>query len=70
MGLSEFRQGVDDIVIYDSNVEDHMTHGKQFLQRCVDKNIVLNIDKCKFQETFAGFQLSAKGYKIEESTFS
>ena len=31
-GLSGFRRVVDDIVIYDSNVEDHITHVKQFLQ--------------------------------------
>ena len=47
-GLSGFRRVVDDIVIYDSNVEDHVAHVKQFLQRCADKNIALNIDKCKF----------------------
>ena len=70
MGLSGFRRVVDDIVIYDSNVEDHITHVKQFLQQRVEKNIALNIDKCKLaqtQVTFARFQLSAKGYKIDES---
>ena len=69
-GLSGFRRVVDDIVIYDSNVEDHVAHVKQFLQRCADKNIALNIDKCKFfqtQITFAGFQLSTHGYQIDES---
>ena len=70
MELSGFCQVVDYIIIYDSNVEDHITHVKQFLQQCMDKNIAFNIDKCKFaqtQVTFAGFQLSAKGYKIDES---
>ena len=69
-GLSGFRRVVDDIVIYDSNVEGHVAHVKQFLQRCTDKNIALNIDKCKFfqtQVTFAGFQLSTHGYQIDES---
>ena len=84
-GLSGFRRVVDDIVIYDiviydiviydiviydSNVEDHVAHVKQFLQRCVNQNIALNIDKCKFfqnQVTFAGFQLSVSGYQIDES---
>ena len=69
-GLSGFPRVVDDIVIYDSNVEDHVAHVKQFLQRYVDQNIALNIDKCKFfqnQVTFAGFQLSASGYQIDES---
>ena len=70
-GLSGFRRVVDDIVIYDSNVDtDHVAHVKQFLQRCVDRNISLNVQKCKFfqrQVTFAGFQLSAKGYQVDES---
>ena len=30
--LSGFRHVVDDIVIYDSNVTDHVVHVKQFLQ--------------------------------------
>ena len=69
-GLSGFRRVVDDIVIYDSNVTDHVAHVKQFLQRCADRNISLNVQKCKFfqrQVTFAGFQLSAKGYQVDES---
>ena len=69
-GLSGFRRIVDDIVIYDSNAADHLTHVKQFLQRCVDRNIALNIEKCKFFQTtvtFAGFQLSAEGYQIDQT---
>ena len=70
VGLSGFRRIVDDIVIYDSNVVDHIAHVKQFLQRCRDRNISLNIETCHFfqtQVTFAGFRLSAKGYQIDES---
>ena len=58
-GLSGFRRIVDDIVIYDSNVEDHVAHVKQFLQCCVE--LFQN------QVTFAGFQLSVSGYQIDES---
>ena len=68
--LSGFRRIVDDIVIYDSNAADHLTHVKQFLQCCVDRNIALNIEKCKFFQTtvtFAGFQLSAEGYQIDQT---
>ena len=53
-----------------SNAADHLTHVKQFLQRCVDRNIALNIEKCKFFQTtvtFAGFQLSAEGYQIDQT---
>ena len=69
-GLSGFRRIVDDFVIYDSNIADHTNHVQQFLQRCVDHNIALNVDKCQFfktQVTFAGFQLSSDGYKIDPS---
>ena len=67
-GLSGFRRIVDDFVIYDSNTTDHISHVKQFLQWCKEKKIALNTDKCQFfksQVTFAGFQVSASGYKID-----
>ena len=67
-GLSGFRRIVDDFVIYDNNVTDHVKHMEQFLQRCVENNITLNIEKCQFfkaQVTFAGFQLSSHGYKVD-----
>ena len=41
---------VNDIVIYYSNVSEHIAHVRQFLQRCTDMNIALNIDKCKFAQ--------------------
>ena len=69
-GLSGFRRIVDDFVIYDSNVSDHESHVKQFLQRCADCNISLNTEKCQFfqrQVTFAGFKLSADGYQVDPS---
>ena len=61
---------MDDFVIYDSNAGEHEQHVKQFLQRCADFNIFLNIEKCQFfqqQVTFAGFQLSAEGYQVYPS---
>ena len=66
-GLSGFRRIVDDFVIYDNNVTDHV---EQFMQRCVENNIALNMQKCQFfkaQVTFAGFQLSSHGYKVDQS---
>ena len=69
-GLTGFRRIVDDIVIYDSDPQQHTTHVMQFLQRCADKHIALNFDKCKFcqtEVTFAGFRLSAQGYQVDHS---
>jgi len=68
--LTGFRRIVDDIVIYDSDLQQHVTHVKQFLQRCADKHIALNLGKCKFcqtEVTFAGFRLSAQGYQVDDS---
>ena len=47
-GLSGFRRIVDDIVIYDSDAVQHANHVRTFLQRCTDKQIALNLDKCHF----------------------
>ena len=69
-GLSAFRRVVDDVVIFDKDKESHITHVKQFLQRCQDRQISLNRDKCTFCQTtitFAGFNLSTEGYRIDSS---
>ena len=69
-GLSEFRRIVDDIVIYDSTIEDHVSHVRQFLQHFTEKQIVLNLQKCNFcitKVTFAGFHLSSEGYQVDQS---
>ena len=69
-GLSGYRRIVDDAVIYDSNERDHTDHVRQFLQRCMEKNITLNTDKWRFAQAsvgFAGFTLSADGYRVDQS---
>jgi len=66
-GLTGYRRVGDDVIIYDKDKEGHLAHVHQFLQRCRDKQISLNKDKCDFcqtQVTFAGFQLSSTGYRI------
>ena len=69
-GFTGFRRIVDDIVVYDSDITQHVKHVKEFLQRCPKKKISLNFDKCKFfqtQVTFAGFVLSVEGYQVDQS---
>ena len=54
--------------MYDSDATQHANHVRAFLQRCADKQIALNLDKCHFsqtQATFAGFQLSSNGYQVD-----
>ena len=67
-GLTGFRRIVDDIVIFDKDVQTYADHVKQFLQRCQDRQISLNREKWKYCQprvTFAGFQLSSEGYQID-----
>ena len=66
-GLSGYRRIVDDVVIYDSDKEKHESLVRQFLQRCADRKITLNRDKwvhARPEVEFAGFMLSAEGYRI------
>ena len=67
-GLSGFQRIVDDIVIYDKDEASHITHIREFLQRCKERQIALNKEKCKFnlrQVTFTGLKLSMQGYQVD-----
>ena len=69
-GLSGYRCIVDDVVIYDNDEAQHAGHIRQFLQRCTEKKTTLNTDKWQFAQAkvhFAGFALSADGYRIDQS---
>ena len=57
-GLSGFRYVVDDFVIYDSNITDHISHVQQFLQRCKENNIALNTDNASFSNSKLHLQAS------------
>ena len=63
-GLTGFRRVVDDVIIYDKDIESHVEHVKQFLQRCKERQISINKDKCRTKVKFAGFQVSSDGYRI------
>ena len=68
--FKHYRKIVDDIVIFDSNFDEHVTHVKQFLATCADKGISLHRDKFKFaghEVTFARYRLSQDGYHIDKS---
>ena len=61
---------VDDVIIYDCEIAEHTDHLRQFLQRCTEKHITLNVVKWKFaqpQVDFAGFTVAAEGYRIDQS---
>ena len=54
-GLSDFRRIVDDFVIHDSKLSDHIVHVKEFLKHCADLHIALNAEKCQFFQTKTTF---------------
>ena len=69
-GLTGYRRIVDDIVIYDSDEAQHTDHVRQFLHWCSERKITLNTEKWLFAKTevnFAGFHLSAAGYRVDDS---
>ena len=69
-GLTGYRRIVDDVIIYDSDITEHTDHVRQFLQRCAEKHITLNVSKWKFAEPqadFAGFTVAANGYRVDQS---
>ena len=69
-GLTGFRRIVDDVIIYDKDIESHRDHVQQFLQRCQERQISINNDKwifCQTKVKFAGFQVSSEGYRIDSS---
>ena len=51
-GLSEYHRIVDNVVVYDSNITQHASHVKEFLQSVLSTKLSI---------------LSADGYKVDSS---
>ena len=59
------RRATDDNLLFDSTIEGHIQHVKQFLQRCREKRITIAPDKfefCKTRINFAGYDVTKDGY--------
>ncbi|PIK38261.1 hypothetical protein BSL78_24898 [Apostichopus japonicus] len=59
----------DDILIYSSNLEDHLQHLEQVLETLKAENLYANLKKCTFctdQVVFLGFVVSSQGLKVDE----
>lgn len=59
-------QYVDDLLIHDNNIEDHLMHLDIVLSKIRENNMTLNWDKCQFFET----KIKFVGYVISEGTIS
>lgn len=68
VNMKDFARVVDDVIVYDNNINEHYTHVEKFLQVCQQKGVSLNKDKFVFgQKTakFAGHILSKNGYSLD-----
>ena len=60
---------MDDITVYGGDFEECLTNRKAILQRCIEKNLVLNWEKCHFivnQGIVLGHVISSKGIEVDK----
>jgi len=55
-GLTAYNRIVNNVVVYDSNLAQHIDRIRQFLQRCAERKITLNTtpDKWQFAQSLLG----------------
>ena len=61
---------MDDITVYGGNFEECMTNLEAILQRCIEKNLVLNWEKCHFmvnQGIVLGHIISSRGIEVDKA---
>ena len=61
---------MDDITIYGGTFEECLANLETVLRRCIEKNLVLNWEKCHFmvnQEIVLGHVISSKGIEVDKA---
>ena len=61
---------MDDITVYGGDFEECVTNLEAILQRCIEKNLVLNWDKCHFmvnQGIVLGHIISSRGIEVDKT---
>ena len=61
---------MDDITIYESTFEECLVNLEAILSRCIEKNLVLNWEKCHFmvhQGIVIGDIISKKGIEVDKA---
>ena len=61
---------MDDFSVYGSSFEDCLKNLETVLQRCQDKNLALNLEKCHFMVTegiVLGHKISADGLELDQA---
>ena len=60
---------MDDIIVYGGDFEEFLTNLEAILQRCIEKNLVLNWEKCHFmvnQGIVLGHIISSRGIEVDK----
>ena len=61
---------MDDIIVYGENFEKYLFNLETILHRCIEKNLVLNWEKCHFlvsQGIVLGHIISEKGIEFDKA---
>ena len=61
---------MEDITVYGGSFEECLTNLETILYRCIEKNLVLNWEKCHFmvsQGIVLGHIISEKGIEVDKS---
>ena len=61
---------MDDITVYGDDFEECVTNLEAILQRCIEKNLVLNWEKCHFmvnQGIVLGHIISSRGIEVDKA---
>ena len=64
---------MDDFTVYESSFEQCLNNLETVLQRCKDKQLALNLEKCHFMVTegiVLGHKISATGLEVDQSKIS
>ena len=64
---------MDDFSVYGSSFEHCLKNLENVLQRCQDKNLALNLEKCRFMVTegiVLGHKISTAGLEVDQAKVS
>ena len=61
---------MDDFTIYENSFDECLDNLSKFLKRCIETNLVLNLEKCHLiveQGIVLGHVVSSKGIEVDKS---
>jgi len=60
---------IDDILIYSNSLEEHHEHVSKVLEKLLENNLYVKLEKCEFDKsetTFLGYVISKDGLKMDK----